>query len=102
MYLIQLFLPVFDNGGKKIAKLHWKSLESELADRFGGVTTYSRAPANGTWKRNGHRKEHDELIVFEVMSARVDERWWKAKRRQLEEIFRQHSILVRIQKTRVL
>ena len=35
MYLIQIFLPLRDNRGKRIDQCHFNNLASELSERFG-------------------------------------------------------------------
>ena len=50
MYLVQILLPVYDNEGHAFEPGDYVHLRSELADRFGGVTAYMRAPARGVWK----------------------------------------------------
>jgi hypothetical protein len=37
------------------------------------------------------------MIIFEVMTRRVDRAWWRRYRRILEVLFRQDSIVVRVQ-----
>ena len=45
-------------------------LRSELADRFGGVTAYMRAPARGLWKGDTGETTRDDIVIFEVMMRR--------------------------------
>ncbi|HVL75382.1 MAG TPA: hypothetical protein VM406_05145, partial [Noviherbaspirillum sp.] len=68
---------------------------TELIERFGGLTAYSRAPADGLWKPDGGAAVRDELVVVEIMADVLDEAWWKDYRHRLEVRFRQQSILVR-------
>ena len=68
---------------------------------FGGLTTYSRAPAQGLWKDEGET-HHDDIVVFEVMAAEFDAAWWGEYRRNLEAKFRQREIIIRAQETVVL
>ena len=49
MYLVQLLLPVTDNGGNEFPESVMRSVQAELCERFGGLTAYSRAPAKGIW-----------------------------------------------------
>jgi hypothetical protein len=62
--------------------------------RFGGLTAFSRSPAQGTTS-DGGKTVHDEIIVFEVMAETLDASWWKSYRLQLEREFRQDEIVVR-------
>ena len=50
MYLVQLLLPLYDNDGQAFDASEYVRLRAELADRFGGVTAYTRAPARGVWR----------------------------------------------------
>jgi len=70
------------------------SLREELAARFGGVTAFSRTPAEGVWSDHG-RKIRDEIILVEVMVEAVDQAWWHQFRTELEQKLRQQSIVVR-------
>ncbi len=96
MHLIQIFLPLRDNDGRPIAQSHFDQLAKELEDAFGGMTSYARAPATGLWKKTRHSaRQRDQIVIYEVMSRRLDAAWWKRLRRQLEKTFRQQQILIR-------
>lgn len=45
MHLVQILLPLYDNDGRRFPTSHYESLRAELTERFGGLTSYSRAPA---------------------------------------------------------
>jgi hypothetical protein len=94
MYLLEIFLPLADNSGSPFAPACFDKVRSRLAEKFGGVTAFTRAPAEGTETRGGHQRS-DELIVFEVMSESLDEAWWTDYRKSLDADFRQHRILIR-------
>ena len=72
-------------------------MQRELADRFGGVTAYARAPAKGVWKPRRGRTEKDDIVVYEVMVEKLERRWWATYRTQLEARFRQEEIVIRAQ-----
>ena len=59
MYLIQLFLPLYDEKGLVVPEAHFASVRDQLTERFGGITTYSRAPARGFWKDKGEMHKDD-------------------------------------------
>ncbi|TMJ04075.1 MAG: hypothetical protein E6G97_07735 [Alphaproteobacteria bacterium] len=101
MQLIQILLPLYDNSGEPLPAELFSEVRQQLADRFGGLTTYSRAPAQGLWKDDGET-HHDDIVVFEVMAARLDAAWWGEYRRNLEARFRQREIVIRAQETVVL
>jgi hypothetical protein len=96
MYLIQIFLPLRDNRGRPITQRNFERLAKDLGRRFGGMTAYTRAPATGLWKRSsGGRAKHDDVVIYEVMAARLERRWWKRQRVALQATFRQEQILIR-------
>ena len=101
MQLIQILLPLYDNAGEPLPGELFTQVRHELADQFGGLTTYSRAPAQGLWKDDGET-HHDDIVVFEVMTTRLDAAWWRDYRRMLETRFRQREIVVRAQEMLVL
>ena len=95
MYLVQILLPLFDNEGHAFDARDYVRLRSELADRFGGVTAYTRAPARGVWKDEAGETNRDDIVIFEVMTGELDREWWTAFRKQLEARFRQDTLIVR-------
>ena len=70
-------------------------LRSDLADRFGGITAYTRAPARGVWKGDTGATTRDDIVILEVMTDELDRAWWSGFRRELERRFRQESVIVR-------
>jgi hypothetical protein len=102
MHLVQVLLPLYDNNGVKLpASLHHK-VRDELAERFGGLTAYTRAPAEGLWKEREDQTHRDDIVVYEVMTPELDADWWSAYRRELENCFRQQQVVVRAQDIRLL
>ena len=95
MKLIEIFLPLTDNSGRKLGKDLFAETRRELIERFGGLTAYSRSPARGFWKEKG-RTTRDEVVVFEVMAKRLDRRWWREYRRGLEKRFKQEELVLRV------
>jgi len=68
MWLVQIFLPLeADTGGA------FCNVKEELTKRFGGLTAYNRAPAEGLW-RNGNKKEKDEIVIVEGDDRRTGPR----------------------------
>src|SRR3989338_5969652 len=92
MYLVQILLPVYDNDGHPFEPVDYVQLRSELADRFGGVTTYTRAPARGVWRDDTGGTTRDDIVIFEVMTEALDRAWWSGFRKDLERRFRQESV----------
>jgi hypothetical protein len=95
MHLVQILLPIYDNDGHHFPATHYASVRSELADRFGGLTAYTRAPAEGLWAEAGKPPAHDDIVVYEVMVDDLDRAWWREFRRTLERRFAQDELVVR-------
>lgn len=94
MQLIEILLPLYDNQGQPFPEELFTRVRNELAERFGGLTVFSRAPAQGLWTNAGETR-HDDIAVFEVMTREIDPAWWAAYRQGLEQTFRQQEIVVR-------
>lgn len=94
MYLIQLLLPLRDNGGRLYDDRLFKAVNATLVARFGGVTAFSRVPAKGTWVNADH-EEKDDVIVVEVMADSLERPWWQAFRQRLEAEMGQTEIVIR-------
>ena len=102
MHLVQILLPLRDEDGRGFPKQHYDKVATDLTERFGGVTAYTRTPAEGRWKDLARMTNEDDVIVIEVMLERIDERWWHKYRSSLEKKFKQTHIIVRAQDIRVL
>src|SRR3954463_4134767 len=94
MQLIEIFLPLSDNQGKRFAAETYAGVRKQLTEKFGGLTAFSRSPAEGVDTGQG-RERHDDLVVFEVMTEEIDQGWWTSYREKLETTFRQDRILIR-------
>ena len=94
MQLIEILLPVKDNSGNPFPDEYFTELEQNITKKFGGVTAFTRAPAEGQWKQGGETVR-DEIIIFEVEVAELDKNWWKFYRQSLEKQFRQDIINIR-------
>jgi hypothetical protein len=101
MHLVQLLLPTYDNDGKPFVDAYYSGVRRELTDKFGGLTAYTRAPAQGLWKNEGDTT-HDDIVVFEIMTANLDRDWWRHYRMGLQELFRQDHLIVRAQAVMIL
>jgi hypothetical protein len=97
MHLIQILIPVFDNAGRRFGQETFEGVRERLMERFGGLTAFIQSPALGLWKdtQNG-TTARDDMILIEVMAETLDRAWWSAYRKELEEIFRQDEIVVRV------
>jgi hypothetical protein len=99
VHLVQILLPLYDNAGAPLPRALFDWVREELAGRFGGLTAFTRAPAEGHWRDEGDIKR-DDIVVFEVMTERLDEAFWAAYRGELERSFRQEEIVIRAQEIR--
>ncbi|HEX8569121.1 MAG TPA: hypothetical protein VF699_04255 [Caulobacteraceae bacterium] len=95
-HLITLLLPLYDPDGRAFPPDHYARVRTELTECFGGLTAFTRVPAEGLWRDEG-RTERDDIVVLEVMVDELDRDWWAAYRRDLEARFRQDAIVVRAQ-----
>ncbi len=95
-HLIELLLPLRDNDGRPYEQQLFNDVSESLAEKFGGVTAFMRAPAKGVWI-TGDQKERDDVIVVEVMADSLDRNWWLGFRQRLEIVMRQSEIVVRSQ-----
>lgn len=102
MHLVQILLPLCGNDGESIPPGSFAEVRRELTSRFGGLTAFTRAPAEGFWKPEGEPVTRDEIMVFEIMTEDLDGSWWRDYRRSLEARFRQESIVVRASAVRLL
>ena len=94
MHLVQLLLPLQDNNGRRFSASYFNQVRKELADRFGGVTAFVRSPAVGLWKESPDEVNRDEVVMFEVLTERLDKDWWAGFRKQLQTKFRQDEVLI--------
>lgn len=96
MHLVQMLLPLRDNAGATHPSIIFDSIVDEMTKRFGGVTAYGRAPAQGLWsERTDEKPKRDDLIVFEVMVDSLDAAWWTNYRSELHLLLRQKQTVVR-------
>lgn len=96
MFLVQLLLPLKDQDGKPFPRSLYRGIREVLTERYGGMTAYSRAPAEGIWD-DGAAVEHDDIVVYEVMTELLDRAWWAEYRAGLEDKFDQDELVVRAQ-----
>jgi hypothetical protein len=92
VYLIEIFLPLADNDGQPFADAKFIEVRDTLTKTFGGVTAFTRAPAQGVF-RDGGKETRDDLIILEVMAETLNREAWSRYRKQLESDFAQDEIL---------
>lgn len=95
MHVIEIFLPVKRNDGSPQPAAAFAELRRELVERFGGLTAFTRAPADGLWESESGALEHDQVVIFEVLAERLDRDWWTQLRARLERQFAQDEVLIR-------
>ncbi|HEX8722912.1 MAG TPA: hypothetical protein VF736_20000, partial [Pyrinomonadaceae bacterium] len=94
LFLVEILLPLYDNGGRAFGREAFDRVSDELAARFGGVTAFRRSPAEGVW-RDGGGESRDRVVVFEVMTVELNRAWWRVYRVELERRFRQEKMVIR-------
>jgi hypothetical protein len=97
MHLVEILLPVRDNHGQPFSHEKFQAIGERLTDRFGGLTAFTRAPAEGFWHGDNQRRLREDVIVLEVMVDHHDRKWWKAFRIEMETAFAQDEVVIRTQ-----
>lgn len=95
MNVIEIFLPLYDKGGRRFGAEPFAQVREELVERFGGLTAFSRSPAEGLWEPEDGERSRDDIVIFEVMARDLDRGWWRDYRATLERRFGQDEILIR-------
>jgi hypothetical protein len=89
--LVQLLLPAAAPADdERVARTR-----AELTEAFGGLTAYVRTPAHGVWTAPDGTREHDEMVMVEVVAAEFDRDWWRGYATTLADRFEQTVIHVR-------
>ena len=94
-HVVEILLPLYDSEGTRIPGSLFDEVSAELTDLFGGVTAFVRSPAVGGWRDLEGKVERDDVVLFEVMTGALDQRWWARYRVRLERRFGQKEIMVR-------
>jgi hypothetical protein len=102
MYLVQILLPLYDNAGTAFPQQEYVTVREELTECFGGITTYLRSPAEGSWQESPLLTIHDEIVIYEVMTENLDREWWRAYREGLARRYRQDVLIVRASEIQLL
>jgi hypothetical protein len=101
--LVQLLLPLYGRDGAPFPRAQYDAVRHELTNRCGGLTAYTRAPAEGFWQPEpGEGTARDDVVVFEVLDEAFDAAWWSAYRAALERRFAQDALVVRAYEVRLL
>jgi hypothetical protein len=102
VHLIEILLPLADNEGRPFAADLHSEVRDELVEHFGGVTAFTRSPAEGLWKEGDGEADRDDIVILEVMADWLDRGWWRTYRAELERRFRQDEIVVRAREVELL
>ena len=102
MHLVQILLPLYDNGGEPFPQNEYVLVRDELTERFGGITTYVRSPAEGLWKETPTLTVRDDIVIYEVMTEGLDSGWWRDYRKKLAVRFRQDMLIVRVSEVELM
>jgi hypothetical protein len=94
-HVVEIFLPLKDREGRPQPREAFTQTRDELVGRFGGLTAFTRSPAEGLWEPRPGEREKDEVVIFEVLADRIDRDRWAEYRRRLQERFGQEEILIR-------
>lgn len=95
MHVVEIFLPLKRNDGSDQPRERFGEVRRELVERFGGLTAFTRAPAEGLWESSAGEVDRDSIVIFEVMDEDFDRSWWTDYRAALERRFEQDEILLR-------
>jgi len=95
MHLIEILLPLYDRAGAPIDAARFAEVRRELVAGFGGLTAFTRAPAQGAWRNPAGEVERDDVVIVEVQAETLEREWWRGYRRALETRFAQAEISVR-------
>jgi hypothetical protein len=94
LHLVQILLPKETGKGQPIGKEWFDGFLKELTDKFGGATSFLRAPGTGLWQSGGG-SEKDSIAVVEVMADEIDRAYWQSLRKRLEGEFHQEEVVIR-------
>lgn len=101
MHLVEILLPLRNKNGEDFPAEYYEDLAQHLTQKFGGVTSFLRAPAEGRWHGGGATQTED-IAVMEVMTRSFDREWWTALKHELTGKFVQEELIIRCQMVDVL
>jgi len=102
MHVVEIFLPLKRNDGSEQPRALFAEVRGELVERFGGLTAFSRAPAEGLWEDGDGDVQRDSIVIFEVVADALDRGWWRDFCERIERLFEQDEVLIRATKIETL
>ena len=96
-YLVQILLPKETGNGQPISQKWFEALLKELTEKFGGATSFVRAPGQGLWRERRRRRSATISRSIEVMAEELDRAFWRSLRERLERELSQEEIVIRAQ-----
>lgn len=89
-----VYLPMFDNKGKRTPQLMVNNIKQSLTTAFGGVTDFHHK-AIGTWKI-GSTTFHDEILILRVISEsqKHAHRVLTSLKQNLKNLLEQEDVLI--------
>lgn len=92
--MIQIYLPLYDPDGKAFPQRYYEKIKEELNEKFGGLTMYTRSPAEGLWKEDQQKTVKDDLLILEVIASELEQDFWRQYKHNLKKIFKQEELLI--------
>jgi hypothetical protein len=94
MYLIQILLPLRDSRNELFEQRLFDDVRTDLARHFGRVHAYIRPHLSEAW-RGSQELIADDVVIFELMTDRLEREFWRLYRRELQDVFQQESLIMR-------
>lgn len=92
--LIQIYLPLYDPKGKALPESLYKEIKDTLTEKFGGLTMYTRSPAEGFWKEEQEKTVKDDILIYEVLTPEMEKDFWLPYKEKLKKLFKQEELLI--------
>jgi len=96
---IEIYLPLDSNEGLPFEESKYVTLQEELLDRFGGITsTHRQFPLQGLWKPNGDVFQ-DRIVVIDFHAKTPFEtlQYLERLKKRLKRKFAQLEVLITVQ-----
>jgi hypothetical protein len=95
MHIVNIYLPQLNHEGVPFSEDIYRSIRTELIQKFDGLTQYDQAPAIGYWKESADKPVSKDLVIhYEVICTELDKPYWADFRARLEILFQQIQILI--------